>query len=112
MTQVASEISELSQQVAAGLKKLQADKLQSELEDLQEQMQTPDFWRDNLKAQKVSQREYKLRTQLEPWQAVQHELADMAELAKDDSLEKELSEQLADLQNRYQELRRDLRFSG
>lgn len=112
MNQIESASAELAKQVGAGLKKLQADKLQTELEELQQQMQAPDFWRDNLAAQKVAQREAKLRAQLEPWQNLQRELADLTELAKDDSLQAELLTQLQQLQARFDELRRDLRFSG
>src|SRR5688572_4221022 len=77
-------------------------------------MAAPNFWNDNLAAQRVAQRESKLRTQLEPWKALYAELKDACELAAsgDVSLQAELAEQVAQLQKDYDKLKHDLQFNG
>jgi peptide chain release factor 2 len=112
MNDLQTAIAELQAHVKTALKKLHADELEKEIKQLQTDMQAPDFWRDNLAAQKVVQREAKLRAQLEPWQALASELKDLTELAKDSSLQAELEEQLADLQANYAVLKHELQFSG
>ncbi|HSE61012.1 MAG TPA: peptide chain release factor 2 [Candidatus Saccharimonadales bacterium] len=114
MDDLVKKIDALTEQSAAGLKKLNAPKLEAEIKELQRQMTAPDFWADNLAAQKIAQREAKLRAQLEPWQQLRQELLDTKELAAsgDQSLQGELVEQLASLQARYDALKHDLLFSG
>jgi peptide chain release factor 2 len=114
MDELVKKLAALHDQVHTGLKKLKAPELEAEIAELQKQMATPDFWADNLKAQKVSQREAKLRAQLEPWQQLAHELNDAKELASsgDNSLQAELTTHLDALQKRYDALKHDLMFSG
>jgi peptide chain release factor 2 len=114
MEDLIKKIDALGAHLQAALKKLDAPKLEAEIADLQKQMAAPDFWADNMAAQKVAQREAKLRAQLEPWQQLAHELTEAKELASsgDDSLQAELTTQLNDAQKRYDALKHDLLFSG
>jgi len=114
MEQIQHHIRDLAVHVAAGLKKINAHILEAEIVNLQKQMAAPDFWQDNMAAQKVVQRESKLRGQLEPWQRLQTELAEAQELSEsgDTDLQGELTAQLADLQVQYDVLKHDLQFSG
>jgi peptide chain release factor 2 len=114
MDDLLKKIKALHEHVAEGLKKLDAPKLEAEITNLQKQMAAPDFWADNLAAQKAAQREAKLRAQLEPWRQLATDLAEAKELAGsgDASLHAELSTQLADLQKRYDTLKHDLMFNG
>lgn len=101
-------------QIEQALAKLGADKMQVELKDLQQQMAAANFWQDNLKAQKIVQKESKVRTQLEPWLALRREVQDIQELAAsdDEELSAELEEQLASVEQKYTVLKKDLQFSG
>ncbi len=114
MEQVKYHIKQLQKDVSAALAKLDAPQLTAELVDLQTNMAAPDFWQDNMTAQKVAQRESKIRGQLEPWQTMAAELDDLAELASsgDDALVGELSTQLAYLQEQYDACKIDLLFNG
>ncbi|MGH7196254.1 MAG: peptide chain release factor 2 [Candidatus Saccharimonadales bacterium] len=114
MDELIKKAKALHKDVAAGLKKLGADKIQAELDELQTQMAKPDFWQDVITAQKVVQREAKLRTQLDPWQRLAQDTEDVSELMAvgDVSMEVELAQQLADLERRYGELKHELQFSG
>lgn len=105
---------QLLKHVEQALKKIDAPQLEREIKAAQVQMADPNFWQDNQTAQQTTQRESKLRAQLNPWRDLQKELDDIAELAEggDTSLLAELSEQLTDLENRYETLKHDLQFSG
>jgi peptide chain release factor 2 len=104
----------LQEQVAAGLKKLGADRLQAELTELQNAMAAPDFWQNVQAAQTTAQREAKLRNQLEPWLALQAGVNDTLELAHagDPDLQPELTKQLGELEQTFAQLKQDLLFSG
>lgn len=114
MDTLQQQLGVLRTQLDQAWQKLGGDAQQQELATLQKQMQEPDFWQDNQKAQTVSQREAKLRSQLGPWLELQREVADIAELAAsgDDSLASELEAQVADIEKRYTVLKRELLFSG
>ncbi len=94
--------------------KLRGDELVREQQALQILMGQPEFWQDNQRAQTLTKQEAKLAAQLSPWQKIRQEVADLQELAAagDASLRNELEQQLLDLENRYQTLKRDLLFSG
>lgn len=114
MDELIKKITSLRDAVVAGLKKLGADKLQAEIVELQKQMAEPTFWQDVQAAQAVSQKESKLRNQLQPWQALNSDLNDALELAKagDESLLPELQKQFTELQADFDSLKQDLMFNG
>jgi peptide chain release factor 2 len=114
MQQIKQTIEVLAQQLAAALHKLQAERLQGELAELQAAMGAPDFWQNTQKAQATAQREARLRSQLEPWLTLQREVADLSELvaSNDTSLEVELTAQLQEAQEHFAALRHELQFSG
>ena len=114
MEQVKDQLQALQTHVAAALQKIDAPALAAEVSELQTRMAAPDFWADNIAAQQTAQREAKLRAQLEPWQTMAAELADIAEFAAsgDASLQAELAEQLAAVQKKYEAHKQDLLFDG
>lgn len=114
MEQVKNQLQVLQKQVNAALQKIDAPKLLAQITELQTQMAAPDFWADNLAAQHTAQREAKLRATVEPWQTMQLELGEVAELAAsgDASLQTELAAQLAAVQTAYDAHRLDLLFDG
>lgn len=114
MEQIERHIAELTERVTAALQKIHAPEIMAEIADLQKRIAAPDFWQDNIAAQKVVQREAKLRAQLEPWQHLHSELHDLRELSRsgDAALLPELTEQLGATQKQYDALKHDLQFSG
>lgn len=94
--------------------KINGDKKQAELAELQQRMAAADFWHDSEAAQTASQQEAKLRAQLEPWLKLQSEIAEVREmLALDDAtLEEDLGLQISDIEDRFKLLQKELRFSG
>ena len=101
-------------QLGAAWQKLRGDALVQEQAALQAQMEQPDFWQDNQRAQTVTKQEAKLEALLAPWLKLQHDAGELRELiaAGDDSLLDELEIQLTELEDIFAHLKRDLLFSG
>ena len=114
MEKLRQRLNTLSNQLAQAWLKLRGDELNREQDSLQEQMGQPDFWQDNQRAQTLTKQEAKLQALLGPWLKLQHEVADLQELAAsgDDSLGEELEAQVSALEGEYEARRRDLLFSG
>lgn len=114
MEKIQQRLTALQAQLDAAWQKLHGDQLQSELVALQAHMSAPEFWQDNQKAQSVAKQEAKVQSTLKPWVSLREELDDTRELAAadDSSIEHELEEQLARLEQQFESLKRDLLFSG
>jgi peptide chain release factor 2 len=114
MEQITRQLDALARDTKQALLKIKATDVAAEIATLQKQMAAADFWKDNMAAQKVSQRESKLRGQIEPWQQLDNEVQEARELADsgDASLHHELAEQLGILQKNYQDLKKELLFNG
>lgn len=85
-----------------------------ELAELQEQSQAPDFWEDNHAASKVMQRITVLTEQTEPWLNLEKNVTELLHLAemKDESLAPEIEQQFKELSRVYENLKKQMRFSG
>jgi peptide chain release factor 2 len=114
MEQLKKKIDQLKSEIDQAYDRIGLEKLVSELNDLRAQMQQPDFWQDNLKAQDVSKQEAELARRIDPWKNLRsqvNELADLAELGGT-SIESELEEQLSALNAQFSSLKKELRFQG
>lgn len=108
------DISELKEQIEHAIQRLQVAEKVLELEKLQQQSQQPDFWSDNLKASKIMQQITVLTDQTEPWLNIRQEAADLQDLLamNDDELANDLEKQKDQLIQRYDELKKQMRFNG
>ena len=114
MSDIAKQISDIIQQVDMHWEESGfSDKLKR-LEELGAQMQQPDFWNDNLKAQEVSKQHSKINSLVEPWSSLKLKLAELSELAslKDSSLESEITQQLEDCASKLEVLKKELKYNG
>lgn len=109
-----TDIEQLKQDVARAMQRLNIDKLAEERAQLTEQSQAADFWADNQAASKVMQRITSLEGQTEPWRKLRKDLDDLVQLAdmQDDSLADEISQQLQQLTQTYDSLKKQMRFTG
>lgn len=105
---------ELQTQVEQALKRLKIDHLQGRLEELRAQSQKPGFWDDSTRAQDVMKQIAGLEERTKPWQELKKSVQDVNELLKlnDDSLAKELEQQLKQASAGFDELKEELKFSG
>ena len=114
MDELEKQVSELRSAVDLIYHQLGLDQKQAELEHLAEQLSAPDFWQDVQRAQTTSKAEAQLRRRLEPWQQLRQGISDVHELAAlhDQSLRADLERQLDNLQDQFDTLRNELKFSG
>lgn len=104
----------LQSDVIAATARLKLESLVTELAALRAQSEAPDFWQDNLHAQDVMKQISKLEARTLPWQQLQRSLNEVVELAdlNDPTMASELTKQLADAQQAYDELKQQLKFNG
>jgi peptide chain release factor 2 len=94
------------------------DKMQSELSELQKQQEDPSFWNDMANAQKVNRRVKMLETTLHRYQGLRKRCDDAVEMMEmlmaeeDDELGAELEREVADLDEKAEELHIDALLSG
>lgn len=104
----------LHDHIEQAAKSLRIDELVSELASLRLTSEQPNFWSDSSDAQTVMQQISKLETRVSPWLELQGGIADVLELLalQDSSMQPELEQQLTSIQNKFDELKEDLKFAG
>lgn len=104
----------LLNQVDDSIGSLDLPKLQKELDALKNKQSEPDFWADNERAQKVMQQNSKLEAKINPWQGLRANLKEVLELSEmgDESVKTQLESQLNQAQETYEQLKKELRYSG
>jgi peptide chain release factor 2 len=114
MEKLKQQLNELRKSVKESAAKLDFEKNTAEIERLRADMAAPDFWQDNQRAQDVSKQEAGLSRRVQPWRELLDSLDELGELAgmDDPSMHGEISAQLGSLQDKYEELKKELRFLG
>lgn len=114
MEDLSKQISELQAAVQAAVTKLAIDEKVQQLRQLDDQSQQPDFWQDNLAAQKVMKERSVLEQAVQPWQDLQAMIKDVQELigTGDASLQADLTQQMAMAQATFDGLKQQLKFNG
>ncbi len=114
MQELLKQAEALSLAIADALTKLDIQKLQAELIELQKKSQSPDFWSDNLKAQEIMKQASKLEARVTPWQELDASVKEVVELAQteDESLVIDLQDQLTTADIKFKALKSQLKLSG
>ncbi len=94
----------LKDKVAAAAKWLKPDELKSKIAELELAMQAPDFWADQTSAREVSSRRESMQRELEGWQDLAREAADILELAQADQTDQSINLR-TELEAAYERLR-------
>lgn len=91
--------------------------MKQKAEELEREMNAPDFWQDQDRAKTVSQEASALRQELSDWQSVEEELETLQELESmaakenDDSAMKELEQAMDTLEKRLERLEKNMLFT-
>jgi len=95
-------------------KKCAIDAKAEELMVIDTQLADSNVWANVERAQQLSKQAASLRAQIEPWQILRSQVADLQELLDigDDSMVAEFDQQIAALEAEYAERRKDLLFAG
>jgi peptide chain release factor 2 len=114
MEQLNKRVQSFNSDIAQAVARLNIAKQQAELNRLREHMERPDFWQDNQKAQSVSKQEAGLSKRIQPWLNLKKSAEELQELLElnDGSMHSEIEEQLDELDARFEELKKELRFQG
>jgi peptide chain release factor 2 len=114
MEEIQKHAAEIRAAVNDAVKKLDLEKLDTELAELHQQAAAPDFWSDNLRAQDVMKQVSKLENRITPWRELEKALGEISELASlnDASLQNDLEKQLAEVETKYGALKSQLKFNG
>lgn len=109
-----SDIAELKSQIENAASRLDISSKESQLAELTEQSRLPDFWTNNEAASSIMQEISILGSQIEPWKQLLKEISDIAEISEmnDQSLNDEIDAQLHATQKKFDELKKELRFTG
>jgi peptide chain release factor 2 len=99
--------------ISDGMKKAGIADLEAQLSDLNSKMAAPDFWNDPKAAAEVSKKQSALTQRIEPWAKLARGAAESAELIglEDKSLSADIEKQINDLEAKFEDLKKELRFS-
>lgn len=114
MQTLINRVTELKNKIAEAYGQLNIDAKAEELAQIDAQLATSEVWNNVERAQNLSKQSASLRAQIEPWQTLRAQTADISELMEigDASLEKEFNEQVEALEKELGRLKKDLLFQG
>lgn len=114
MSELRQEALDLQNEILAARERIGFGQLALQKQELEEQISQPDFWNDSRKAQDITKRQVQLEKRLTPWEALQADADDLAELTQmdDDDLLTDISAQLAEVRERFNGLKEELKLSG
>jgi len=117
MKEIILKIKELQKNIAKTQKLLKLDDKNNHLKDLEFQMAEPDFWKDNIKAKKISEEHDVLKKELETWDKIKKETQDLLDFAeeaekdKDYLIKNDLDKKLIKLTKEFDKLEFFILFS-
>lgn len=114
MDELTNQACALYEAVSAAITQLHISELDDELQQLKVASAAPDFWQDSTAAQTIMQRVAALDNRVKPWLDLSAAVTEVQDLLKmhDDSIQSELTVQLATAQATFDELKSELKFNG
>lgn len=104
----------LKEEVTVAYEQLRIDEKADQLQKLDDELAVPEVWNNPTDAQNKSKQQAALVAQVQPWQTLQAQVDDIAELMElgDESLRSEFEGQIAALENELVERKKELLFNG
>jgi peptide chain release factor 2 len=114
MQELEKKAETLKQAIDAAAQQIGLSDLDTQLKTLNQQIQAPDFWSDNAKAQTVSKQQAALEARIKPWQKLTNDITELSELValEDKELQVDLAKQLAQVEQQFDSLKAELQFAG
>lgn len=114
MQPLIKRLNTLHPQIDAALTRLRIDDKKKAIEDLEQQLSTPEIWNNPTNAQNLSKQLAAAKSVVDPWLTLQAQTDDMIELMDlgDDTMLGEFEGQIIALEEEFQKLRKDLLFDG
>lgn len=111
-------IESLQEKIKTTWKRLDLDNQKTQVKILEMEMQETDFWQDREKAQQKMKKADNLKQELETWERLRQEVADLRHLAQesessaDHSLNEEIMKNLEELETRFSRQEFTILFGG
>lgn len=114
MDELTNQATILQTQIGQAFDKLKIASLSSQLKELQENSQQPDFWNDNLSAQSAMKQISKLEARVSPWLGLESTVNDLVEMTvlKDTQMTAELEQQLKAAEAEFAGFKETLKLNG
>lgn len=114
MEELEKRLAALETEVARGYERLKIEEKATEMVKLAQEVAEPEIWRDVKAAAEKNQRLAALETEVQPWELLRAQVADMKELVTlaDEGLLEELKGQVVAMEANLAELKKALRFTG
>ncbi len=114
MQPLQKRVTDLEQAVLAAIERLHLSAKSNELVELDAELAKPEVWNNPIHAADISKRAFNLKGQIDPWETLQAQLADLNELIElgDNSLEKEFDTQIAALETEFAARKKELLYDG
>lgn len=114
MQPLQKRISQLQEDVLVAYNRLAIDAKQVQLEEISEELNSPEIWNNPAYAQEKSKQYAALAAMVQPWQTLKAQVADIAELMSlgDESLTSEFEGQITAFEMEFAERKKELLFSG
>lgn len=114
MQPILDRLHDLKARLDVAYEQLNVSAKAEELAQIDEQLATSEVWNNVERAQNLSKQSASLRSQIEPWQTLRVQTADMAELMTigDDTMLQEFDDQITALETEFERLKKDLLFRG
>lgn len=114
MQPLLKRITQLTNDVNAAFMRLTIEEKKKTIEGLEAELATSEIWNNPFEAQEKSKQLAALSNMVDPWTTLKAQVSDIAELIElnDESLLPEFEGQVSALENDFQQLRKQLLFSG
>lgn len=114
MQEIHDRLLTISDNAANALQRLNVETVKNDINTLGTELARPEAWQDSTAAQLKSKQLAKLKSKIEPWQTLQKQAAEYAELAelKDATMANEIQLKTEELQADYDTLKQQLQLSG
>lgn len=114
MHELTKELKALTERIEEAIRQLDIDTKQGQVSEMEQSMQSPDFWQDSDAAAITSKRHAHMKKQVEEWQQLRRDAQAALDLARmeDHTLLGELQEQYEDIKNRFEKKEFQVKLSG
>lgn len=114
MQPLKKKVEQLLADVRSAMERLDVVGKKQQLEALDSELAVPEIWNNPSHAQDVSKKAAAVRTQVEPWETLAAQVADIDELMElgDETMLSEFEAQVAAFETQYSDLKKELLFNG
>jgi peptide chain release factor 2 len=114
MQPLEKRIEKLSQEVDVAYKRLAIDAKQTQLDELEKELSSPEIWNNPTYATEKSKQQASLQAMVQPWRVLKAQVSDIVELIDlgDESLIGEFDGQITALEKEFAQRKKELLFRG